>query len=171
MNERNVKIKKLVILSLLIAMEVILSRFLSISAWNIKLGFAFVPLAVAAMLHGPLAGGIVGASADLIGAILFPSGAFFPGFTATAFLRGVVLGLCLYKGQSAHRIAMAVGINQVIFSLIINTLWISILYGSPYVPLLGTRVLQSILMIVVQFVVISAMAKLMKPVFTKMQKL
>ena len=168
MNAKKVNIQKLVILSLLVAMEVILSRFLSISAWNIKIGFAFIPMAVAAMFYGPIAGGMVGASADFLGAILFPSGAFFPGFTVTAFLRGAVLGLCLHKKQGAGRIALAVGVNQLIFSLIFNTLWISILYGSPYVALLGTRVFQSMLMMVVQFIVISAMARLMKPMFAKM---
>ena len=61
----------------MIALEVILSRFLSINAWNIKIGFAFVPVVITAILYGPLAAGIVGAAADFLGAVLFPIGGSF----------------------------------------------------------------------------------------------
>ena len=37
------------------------SRFFSINAWNLKIGFAFVPVFAAAYLYGPLVAGLVGA--------------------------------------------------------------------------------------------------------------
>ena len=144
--------RTLITLSLLTAIEIVLSRFLSISAWNIKIGFSFVPIVVAAMLYGPLAAGIVGALADFLGAILFPIGAYFPGFTLTAFLTGCVFGCFLHRKQGWLQIAAAVGINQFLLSLFLNTLWISVLYGSPYVPLLATRVVQCLILTVVQLV-------------------
>lgn len=100
--------KNLTTMALLIALEIILSRFLSLSAWNTKIGFSFVPVVIAAILLGPVYAGIVGALADFIGAILFPIGAYFPGFTLTAFLTGMVYGLFLYKQQSLPRILGAV---------------------------------------------------------------
>ena len=141
-------------LALLTAIEIVLSRFLSISAWNIKIGFSFVPVVVAALLFGPIGAGIVGALGDFVGAILFPIGAYFPGFTLTAFLTGCVFGLFLQKEQNWPRYIAAVGINQFVLSLFLNTLWISILYGSPYGPLLATRVIQSIILTTVQLVCI-----------------
>ena len=33
----------------------------------------------------------------LVGALLFPTGAFFPGFTLTAACTGLLYGLCLYR--------------------------------------------------------------------------
>ena len=139
-------------LALLTAIEIVLSRFLSINAWNIKIGFSFVPVVVAAILYGPLGAGIVGA-------VLFPIGAYFPGFTLTAFLTGFVFGLFLYKKQDWPRSIAAVGINQFVLSLFLNTLWISILYGSPYVPLLATRLVQCVILTAVQLVCIQAIAK------------
>ena len=126
-------------MALLIALEIVLSRFLSISAWNTKIGFAFVPVVIAAILLGPLYAGIVGAAADFLGALLFPIGAYFPGFTLTAFLMGLCYGLFLYRNQSFPRILGAVAVHQLILSLLLNTLWISLLYGSPYAPLLLSR--------------------------------
>ena len=136
------------------ALEVSLSRFLSVNAWNIKIGFGFVPVLIAAILYGPLAGGFVGALSDFIGAVLFPIGTYFPGFTLTSFLTGFVFGLFLYKKQGWLPGLAAVGINQFILGLFLNTFWISVLYGSPYVPLLATRVFQSILLSVVQLICI-----------------
>lgn len=158
--------RTLVTLAVLVAMEIVLSRFLSISAWNTKIGFSFVPIAVAAMLFGPVAGGITGALGDFIGALLFPIGAYFPGFTLTAFLTGVVFGLFLYKEQTVPRILGAVTVNQCVLSLCLNTLWISILYGSPYGPLFVTRMVQTVILFAVQTVTIIALAKVMPRIRT-----
>ncbi len=151
--------KHLTAMALLIALEIILSRFLSLSAWNTKIGFSFVPVVIAAILLGPIYAGIVGALADFVGAVLFPIGAYFPGFTLTAFLTGMVYGLLLYKRQSLPRILGAVAVNQFILSLLLNTLWISVLYGSPFGPLLVTRLVQSAILTVVQIVVIELIVK------------
>ena len=154
-----IQTKRLTALGVLVALEVVLNRFLSINAWNIKIGFSFVPVVVAAMLFGPLYAGVVGALGDFIGAILFPIGAYFPGFTLTAFLMGQVWGFFLHKDQSFWRIALAVVINQFILSLFLNTFWISVLYGSPYVPLLATRVVQSGILTAAQLAVIELIAR------------
>ncbi|MBR3212708.1 MAG: folate family ECF transporter S component [Firmicutes bacterium] len=151
--------KDLVIMAVLIAVEIVLSRFLSISAWNTKIGFAFVPVVIAAVLLGPVYAGIVGAVADLLGAVLFPIGAYFPGFTLTAFLTGLVYGLFLHREQTIPRVIGAVAINQGILSLFLNTFWISVLYGSPFKPLLITRLPQTGILTVVQIVVIIVIAK------------
>ena len=151
--------RTLVTMGLLLAMEIVLSRFLSINAWNIKIGFNFVPVAVAALLYGPLGGAIVAAMGDFLGAILFPIGPYFPGFTFTAFLTGGVLGLLLHKNPTPVRIGVAVAVNQLILGLFLNTFWISTLYGSPFWPLLVTRIVQCAVLLVVQFVVIGFIAR------------
>ena len=161
MSKQKFSTRTLTTLAMLIAIEVILSRFLSINAWNIKIGFGFIPVVIAAVLYGPLAGGIVGALSDFIGALLFPIGTYFPGFTLSSFLMGVVFGLFLYKKQSWLQGLAAVGINQFILGLFLNTFWISVLYGSPYVPLLATRVFQSILLTVVQLICIQLMVPIL----------
>ena len=146
-------------MGVLIAIEIVLSRFLSINAWNLRIGFSFVPIAIAGMLLGPLPAGIVAAVADVLGAILFPTGPFFPGFTLTAFLTGVIWGIFLYRKQTPLRILFAVLINQLILSFLLNSLWISVLYGSPFMPLLATRIIQTAILIPVQFIVIGALMK------------
>ena len=77
--------KDLVMMSLLVAITIILSRFLSISTPIIKIGFSFVPLTIAGILYGPKYTMIIAVIADLIGVTLI-TGDFFPGFTVTTAL-------------------------------------------------------------------------------------
>ena len=147
--------------ALLTALEIVLSRFLSISAWNTKIGFAFVPVVLAALLLGPLWAGAVAALADFLGAILFPVGAFFPGFTFTAFLMGLCYGLFLHRKQTLPRILGAVAVHQLVLSLLLNTFWISVLYGSPFGPLLLSRLPQCALLAAVQLALIPALVRLL----------
>lgn len=146
--------RTVVYLGVLTALEIVLSRFLSISAWNLKIGFSFVPIAAAAMLFGPLPAAIVAALGDFLGAILFPIGPYFPGFTLTAFLTGLTFGVFLFKKRSVLRVLGAVAIVQFLLGLLLNTFWISVLYGSPFGPLMATRAVQCAILAPVQFIVI-----------------
>ena len=146
--------KSITNLALLTALEIVLSRFLSFSVWNVKIGFSFVPIAVAAMLYGPLAAGITAALADFMGAVLFPIGPYFPGFTLTAFLMGGVLGLFLRRKQDWKHIAGAVVINQFILGLFLNTCWISVLYETPFWALCPIRAAQSAVLTAMQIPII-----------------
>ena len=87
------KLKLVCLSAMLIAVEVVLNRFLSINTMGLKIGFSFVPIVIAAMLFGGVRAGIIYALADLIGALLFPIGPYFPGFTVSAFLMGLIYGL------------------------------------------------------------------------------
>ena len=150
---------RLVLMAMLAAVQIVLSRFLSINLWNLKIGFSFVPIALAGMLLGPFGAGLTGAVADIIGATLFPSGAFFPGFTLTAFLTAFGYGCFLYKKQNMSRILGAVLFSEIIGTLLLNTLWLSMLYGTPFIPILLPRLGQAIGMGIVEVAVIRLLAK------------
>lgn len=151
--------KMLVTASVLIALQIILSRFLSINAWNLKIGFAFVAVFVAAYFYGPVFSTIVAVVSDILGALLFPSGAFFPGFTLTALLTGLLFGCMLHKKQTSARILITVLIDQLVLGLVVNTYWLSILYGTTFGAAAVTRIFQCLIMIPVQYVTIRLLMK------------
>lgn len=148
---KKLNIKTLVMIALMVALHVVLSRFLSFNIWSNKIGFSFVPVFVAAYLYGPLVAGLVGGLGDFLGAILFPIGPYFPGFTLTCVIGGVVFGLLLHKKQTVPRLLGATLINQLVLGLLVNTLWISILYGSPFGGLMLTRIVQCVILLPVEF--------------------
>lgn len=65
------KVNKIVYMGLLIALKVILTRFLSIQTPIVRIGFGFLPIAVAGIMFGPIFAGIA-AIADILGMIIFP---------------------------------------------------------------------------------------------------
>ena len=156
---KKLNIKAITFIGMMVAAHIVLSRFLSINAWNIKIGFSFVPVFAAAYFAGPMAGALVGGLGDFLGAILFPIGPYFPGFTLTCALPGVVYGVFLHKKQGLPQILCATALNQFGISLFVTTYWISFLYGSPYWPLLVTRIVQAGILFALETVVILALSK------------
>ena len=146
-------VKSVSVIGILVAMEIILARF-SIHTWNLKIGFSFVPIVVAAILYGPIAGGLVGAIGDVISAILFPVGAYFPGFTLTAFLTGAVFGWFFRKKVSVLNVVFSVLMVQILISQFLNT-----------------RIYQTAAMSVVQIVSILLIEKKVMPVLRRQEEL
>ena len=52
MNKNVFNVKNLVTFSMLVAIQIILTRFLSVQAWNFRIGFGFVPIVFASMYLG-----------------------------------------------------------------------------------------------------------------------
>ncbi|MBR5923085.1 MAG: folate family ECF transporter S component [Clostridia bacterium] len=173
--------------AVLVALEIVLNRFCSINTAGLKIGFAFVPPTLAAIAFGPWIGAAVYATSDLLGAVIFPIGPYHPGFTACAALMGIVSGFLLCKNPinirresergsfslilSRKRVPLlpnilaAVIINCILFGLIINTAWVSMLYDSKtYWGWFLYRILEYSLMIPVQIVIIPLLIRISDPV-------
>ncbi len=152
-------------MAMLIALEVVLSRLVApINTQFSKISFGFVPIAIAAYLYGVKGGAVVAGVSDVIGAILFPTGEFFPGFTVTAIFQGVIFGIFLGKKFDGKlnkflRSFIPVFITQILGSLLLNTFWISYMYHSSFKALFVTRIVQTLILIAVQTAVI--------PIFTE----
>ena len=161
------KTQMLVTLGILIAIEITLARFVSIRLWSNTYSFGFIAVAVAAYMYGPYGAMAVAGLGDLIGAILYPIAPYFAGFTITAVLTGLIWGLLMYHKQyKIWKVILAVVITQVVFSQIVNTFWIYLLYGSDrtYWFIFTARLWQTGLYIAVSPPMIFAMAKIQKSV-------
>ena len=160
MNKHKFSTKMLAVMSILVALEVIIARFGTIRPTeSIKISLDFIPIVAAAILYGPVPAVIISILADVLGAFLFPVGPYFPGFTLTAAMTGLLYGLLLHKSQRMPRVVIAVLLQQVVLSLGLNTLWLHILYGLPYLPTLTARLVQAA---IVQLVMIPLIAKTVK---------
>lgn len=153
-------VKKLIQISLLIAIEVILTRFCSIQTPIVRIGFGFLPIAIVAMMYGPLSAGIAYVIGDLLGMFLFSSGGYFPGFTLTAFLTGLTYGVFLYKKTVTWpRILGAVLTVCLVLNLGLDTYWLSIMMGQGYLALLPVRILKQFIMVPIQTLIIGVIWK------------
>jgi ECF transporter S component (folate family) len=145
-----------IFMGLFVALEIVLTRFLSIQTPIVRIGFGFVPIALAAMMFGPLVGGMTAALADIIRMMLFPNGvSYFPGFTLTAFLGGVIYGIILYrKPKSIIRIALSVIIIRLFANIGLDTVWLVFFFNKAAAAIMVPRVITSVIMLPIQTSVI-----------------
>ncbi|WP_027624850.1 folate family ECF transporter S component [Clostridium lundense] len=147
--------KKIVFIGLLVALQVILTRFLGIETPIVRVSFGFLPLALAGMLFGPLVGGITGASADILGMLIFPKGAYFPGFTVSTALSGAIYGMFLHKkSKSIVNISIAAISITLFINLGLNTLWLSMLTGKGVYAIITPRIIKNLIELPIRVIVI-----------------
>ena len=139
-------------LGVLIALQVVLGNLVQIPTPIKQLNFGFLPIAIAGYLFGPIGGLLVAALGDVVGTILFGTGAYFPGFTVTAALAGTAYGfilspkyLCWMDGFSKSRTRgiMVRAITAVLIVVIINNLlnsyWLTYFISKSYWAILVGR--------------------------------
>ena len=154
-----VNTKKIIIIAMLVAFDVIFSRLLAVNVLIAKVGLGFAAIGVCAMLYGPAWAGVCAALSDLVGALLFPTGAYFPGFTVTAAMTGVIFGLFLYKQRPKLRQCFFAALtNCLLITLICNSIMIAVVFGPPLMPLIATRSVETAVMLAIQTAVLTAIS-------------
>ena len=167
------KNKKIILAALLLAMLIILSRFLSIKTPLVKISFAFIPTMLCAIWLGPKWTVLLNVLGDIIGATLFPTGPYFVGYTISTAIAGLIYGLLLYKKEANTytekqfivRVIIAVVLVACISNIGLNTLWISITAGKSFIILLGTRIIKELIMIPIHIIVILFVEKILRKPF------
>ena len=139
----------------MIAISVVLTRFCSINTPIVRIGFGFLPCALMGIMYGPLWAGAGYAIADILGMVIFPNGAYFPGFTLTAFLTGLVFGFFYRKGEVTLKTSIVPNLIVCFgLNLILDTVWLMILMGQGFWALLPARIIKCAVMFVIQTVMI-----------------
>ncbi len=107
----------------------------------VRISLAPAVIMFAGALLGPVAGGICGACVDLLSCAIFPVGPYFPGFTLSMALFGVLFALFYYKRPfgSFWKLALVVLLVQGVCSLFLNTMFNAFLTGQSFWMILPVR--------------------------------
>lgn len=140
-------VKSLTVASLLLALGVALGFYQLQLTDFIRISFSYLPHELASMFFGPVVGGVFGGVMDVLKYIVNPTGPFFPGFSISAAVNGLIYGAVLYK-KPLHpvRVLAANGLSALIVNLGLNTWWLTMLYGNTFMALLPARALQQLVM-------------------------
>ncbi len=149
--------------AILTAISIVLSRFLSIFiSQTLKIGFSSIPLMLCGLMFGPLVGAMSGLAADLIGAMIFLGGQFHLGFTLSSILTAVIPALVKKylikdKKNSTLLIVVSVILTFLVAHLLLNSLWLTQLYGMTYPAMMISRapkvIIEAILNIIIMKVI------------------
>lgn len=122
--------RNLILMAALIAMQIILARFLSIQASDIlRISFESVPIVLAGMWLGPLSGAIVALIADILGTVLSGYGIWFPPIALGPILVGVISGLStkyvfrsdLSSTRDSWKVILTVVVAGIVNSFLVGT--------------------------------------------------
>lgn len=135
-------------MALLVAMQLILTRVLVIEiGTNYRITVGAVCTILAGLWMGPMAGGVCGLCADVLGCFL-KGYAVNPIITLAAMMWGVIPALAKQFYASRGRKGKTVGIcisvylTGIVSTLVLTTAGLVIFYGSPLVQILPGRVVQ-----------------------------
>lgn len=158
--------RSIVACGLLTATSIVLTRLFSFmipigGVGAIRLGFGPLPVIMAGVMFGPVAGGAVGMVADVLGYAINPmGGAFIPQLTVVAAITGMVPGLLVrvlkHEPPTFKTILAAVTAGQFVSSLILTPY---VLYTVLHVPIwvnVPLRVMTQCILVPVYSVVIYA---------------
>lgn len=126
--------KIITISGFLIALNVVLSRFITIPG---IVNFGGFPIIFAGVVFGPIVGAVVGGVGDVVSFIVRPTGPFMPHFVLTSALTGIIPGIImkLLKAELPKfplwKILVAIFIGQVTTSVLMVPYFRNILFGHP----------------------------------------
>jgi len=161
---------------MLLALLIVLSRFASIQTPLLVISTSFIPIMMSAIWLGPKYSTLIATLGDLIGAILFPFGNYFPGFTLSSAMTGLIYGIFLYenpeKEKSGNRkfvikLIMSSLLVLGIVNIFITSIWLHILYQKAYLAIITTRVLAQVIMFPIQVIVIYVLNQFTQPFVKK----
>ncbi|MFD1124533.1 folate family ECF transporter S component [Lentilactobacillus raoultii] len=141
------------VLSLLLALGLIVDRF-TVGTKSIQIGFGFIIIAAASYLYGPLWSSVIAALSDIIGT-LTSGGVYNPGFTISAILGATIYGLFFYRQEfTLTKVIFSQLIIAIFVNTILNTLWLSMMWHTPFMGYLPIRLLKEIVITPIQIAII-----------------
>ena len=139
--------RDLSVAGMLLAVQVILGQIAAIPIGpTIRVSFGYLALSMAGALLGPVPAAVNGALADVVGFLIRPTGPYFPGFTVTGLVSGMIYGLALYeRPMTVWRVLLTKLVIDLVCNLLLNTLWLNMLYGKAFFVLLPGRALKNLI--------------------------
>ncbi len=158
-------------LALLASIGAVMSAFFSIElpmggVKMVEISLTPIPVIIAGVFFGPIAGGLVGFVADTAGFFMGAQlGAYNPIFSVTMALFGVIAGLFYMKSKtnSVWKAIGAAAVSQVVVSVTLNTLAVWLFYGVPLMVLLPTRLLSAAVELPVYVFLMMLLIKALSP--------
>ncbi len=154
-------VRSLVGASLFLALDIVLVFVRLDISPSLQIGFSFIAVALMGMMYGPVVAGLGAGLGDIIKFALKPAGPYFFGFTLNAILGGVIYGIFLYKNkEKLLNIAAAKTSVNILINLVLNTYWLSILYGKAFTVMLIPRVAKNILALPIEIFILYTFIKI-----------
>ena len=136
----------------------------------IRIGFSGIPNQLVDYLFGPWIGAVFAATMDVVKWFISGDGDFFLGFTITAMVAAIIYGIFTFnKPIKIWRIVVSQLLVKLICNVILNTIWLNMLYGKAIAAILPGRIISNAVMlpidVIIMYMILQVVAKVIKPYF------
>lgn len=136
-------IKTWVLLGMLTALSIVLTRLLGFYLTpQLRFSLGNIPIILAGVWLGPVAGGVVGAVSDIVGSYMLSPMGWYPPLTISPFIMGLTAGISghlLLKKFNIGRMALVVFITNLLSSILCATYVLAGMSNMDYFALLAVR--------------------------------
>lgn len=150
--------QNLAVCGMLLALRIVIGYFSNLTlavSPDIKIGFSFLPIAIAGILCGPVASGIIGALGDIFCFLLAPMGAYFPGWTINGMLVGLLYGMFLYESKRfIPSLIICEIVNGLFVEIALGSLWLYIQFSKAFWITAGARGIKTLVAIPIEIALI-----------------
>ena len=143
--------------ALFFALNVVLNAVGSIQITNeLKLGFASIATAASCFLYGPLPNLILTPLLDFVNYIVKPVGAYYPIFMISTIAATCIFSFFFYKQEKITwtRVILCRISYDVIVSLFLNSLFTSMLWGTPFWTIVTPKIIKNIVSLPFQVIIL-----------------
>lgn len=161
-------LRTLALAALFVALRVVVSSMFIPVGENLRIYASFFVTALGAILYGPVVAVATGFAADLLEVFLFPSGAFFIGYTISAMAGSLLYALALYRRPIGFvRVALAKLSVNLLVNIGLGSLWSAILYSKGFYYYLAKSIVKNLLLFPVEAVLLFLFLKAILPAAAK----
>ena len=164
----------LVIAALLTALRIAIKSAKIPVGPDLTITFGFVVNALGSMIYGPVMAAVTSAISDVLGAIIFPSGAYFFPFTLVEMMGGVLFALFYYRAKiTTARVVWGRFAVTAICNLILNPItlyyYYTLLMGKSYAIFSLPRIIKNLALFPVQSLILVIFFNALLPITNRMK--
>ncbi len=157
-------VRMLAFIALMIALKIVIGFIRIPVGENLRISLTYIIVAIEGMVVGPVAGMTSAFITDNLSFILFPDGAYFPGYTLTAMLGSLFYSIFLYqKKVTWPRIILAKIMNNYLVNVLLGSLWSSMLYGKAYLVYATTSLIKNTILLPIEVILLMVVIKFIYP--------
>ena len=159
--------KVIILAALFIALRIAVASFF-IPVAEMRIYFGFFVNALGAMIYGPVVALFTGFASDILGYIVSPTGAFFPGYVLTSMMGSFLYAVFLYRARvSIVRILLAKLSVNVLVNVGLGSLWSSMIYANAYIFYVARSVAKNMSLLPFEVIALVLFMQIMVPIVNR----
>lgn len=162
--------KIIAMMAILLALHILVSTFFIPVFDNTRIHFTFFINALVGVIGGPLWALIFGFASDVLGFMIHPVGAYFPGYTLTSMVGALIYAVMLYKRKiSVTNLILTKTVVNLGCNVALNSLWSYLLYSKGYLYYLIQGLTKNLILLPFEIILLVLLFRLLLPTLNKLK--